>query len=78
MMKEYCFSELGYFTVNECEAIKAALQGKSYMNFDVSWSNFTNNCTLIIGTDYEAEPEEIKNFFLNVALGELVKIKKER
>lgn len=38
-MKEYTFEELGYFAERECEAIKEQLQGYSYMNFDITWSN---------------------------------------
>lgn len=70
-MKQYVFKELGYFLESECQAIKDALQGKTYMNFDISWSNQAGNCTLIVSTDYEDEPQEIKNFFLNCALSEI-------
>ena len=38
-MKEYIFTELGYFTEKECENIKNALDGKTYMNFSITWSN---------------------------------------
>lgn len=70
-MKEYVFEELGYFTKSSCEKIKKKMQGKTYMNFDVGYSNFAGNCTLIIKTDYEAEPKKIKNFFLYCALNQL-------
>lgn len=70
-MKEYAFEELGYFTKSACEKIKEKMQGKTYMNFEITYSNFAGNCTLIIQTDYEAEPREIKNFFLNCALNQL-------
>ena len=75
MMKEYVFNELGYFTEKECEAIKEVLQGKSYMNFDITWSSQAGNCTLILRTDYEDEPQAIKNFFLNCALGAILELK---
>ena len=78
MKKEYIFTELGYFTDSECEAIKEALQGKSYMNFDISWSSFAGNCTLIMKTDYEDEPQEIKNFFLSFAFRELANIQNQK
>lgn len=74
-MREYTFTELGYFTERECKAIKECLQGKTYMNFDITWSNFAGNCTLIIKTDYEETANEIKNFFLNCALGMILKLK---
>lgn len=70
-MKEYNFNELGYFTESACKKIKEALDGKTYMNFKVSYSNMHSNCTLIIATDYDATEEEIKSFFLNAALSTL-------
>ena len=70
-MKEYVFSELGYFCEGECQAIKEQLQGTTFMNFDICWSSHAGNCTLIVKTDYEAEPEKIKNFFLHCALSVL-------
>lgn len=72
-MKEYTFEELGYFSERECQAIKDSLQGYSYMNFDICWSNFVGNCTLIVRTDYEDTAENIKNFFLHCALGQIFK-----
>lgn len=77
-MKEYVFTELGYFQERECTAIKEELQGCSYMNFDISWSNYAGNCTLILRTDYEAEEQEIKNFFLHCVLGKIFEIKRNQ
>lgn len=70
-MKEYIFTELGYFTEKECENIKNALDGKTYMNFSITWSNCAGNCTLIVRTNYEDTEENIKRFFFHVALSEL-------
>lgn len=70
-MKEYVFEELGFFTKSTCEKIKSKMQGKTYMSFEVDYSNFAGNCTLIVRTDYDAAPQEIKNFFLNCALNQL-------
>lgn len=72
-MKEYSFPELGYFTANSIEGIKKAMQGKTFMNFDVKASNYAGNYTLIVRTDYEASEEEIKGMFLGVALEQLAK-----
>lgn len=77
-MKEYVFTELGYFDERQCEAIKEAMQGKTYMNFEVKWGNVAGNCTLIICTDYEDTESEIKNFFLHCALGQIFEIKRNR
>ena len=74
-MREYVFTELGYFTKSECEAIKKAMDGKTYMNFKVSFSNCAGNCTLIVKTDYEDTESEIKNFFIACALSEILRIK---
>lgn len=76
MKKEYTFEELGYFTERECQALKNCLQGFSYMDFDIKWSNYVGNCTLIVATDYEAEEKEIKDFFLHCALSMIFRIKR--
>lgn len=67
-MKEYLFTELGFFTKDSCERIKKAMDGRTFMNFKVEYSNCAGNCTLIICTDYEETEENIKNFFLHCAL----------
>lgn len=71
-MKEYVFTELGYFTKNTCEKIKTALDGTTFMNFKISYSNCAGNCTLIVATDYEETETEIKNFFLACALQHII------
>lgn len=76
-MREYTFEELGYFSERECEAIKEQLQGYSYMNFDIAWSNCAGNCTLIVRTSYEDTEKEIKNFFLHCALGMIFQLKRK-
>ncbi len=76
MKKEYTFEELGYFAERECQALKDCLQGFSYMDFDIKWSNYAGNCTLIVATDYEAEEKEIKDFFLHCALSMIFQIKR--
>lgn len=64
-MKEYVFSELGYFTTSQCEEVKAKFDGKTFMNFKIGYSNQAGNCTLIVSTDYQDTEQEIKAFFLN-------------
>lgn len=63
-MKQYTFEELGYFCESDCKAIKELMQGQSYMNFNVSWCNHAGNCILNVSTDYDDEPQNIKNFFI--------------
>ena len=67
-MKEYVFTELGYFTPTTCEKIKKAMDGRTFMNFTVKYSNCAGNYTLIICTDNEGTEEQIKNFFLHCVL----------
>lgn len=70
--KEYIFTELGYFCESECQKIQQAMNGKTYMDFDVTYSNYAGNCTLIIKTDYEESEKEIKNFFLHCLITNLI------
>lgn len=72
--KEYCLDELGYFLESECENIAKALNGKTYMDFEVTWSNWAGNCTLIVATDYDGTEEEIKRKFIRCAFSELARI----
>lgn len=72
-MREYVFDELGFFTKDTCERIKAAMDGRTFMNFKVEYSNCAGNYTLIICTDYEDTEENIKNFFLHCALEALAR-----
>lgn len=71
-MNEYVLSELGFFTENTCRKIKEIMDGKTYMGFEVAWSNCAGNCTLIIKTDYiDYQDNDTKNFFLNALLSEM-------
>ena len=76
-MKEYTFAELGSFTDSQISGIKKAMQGKTFMNFDIASSNNAGNRTLIVKTDYEADGRAIKNFFLGIALDMLAEAYKE-
>ena len=75
-MKQYVFTELGYFDESTCKAIKEEMDGKTFMNFNVTYSNCAGNCTLIIETDYEDTEAEIKAMFLNCALGLIFELKR--
>ena len=64
-MKEVIMNELGFLSLQDCQRIKRAMDGKSYLRFDVSWSNCTGNCTLIVKTMVEGHTEkEIRGLFL--------------
>lgn len=73
-MKEYVFNELGYFTVSQCEKLKEKLDGKTFMNFKIGYSNQAGNCTLIISTDYQETEQEIKAFFLSCVVSSLANL----
>lgn len=62
--KEYPLNELGYFTENQCEKIKRFMDGKTYLNFEVAYSNCAGNCTLIVKTNYKESEEFIKSMFI--------------
>lgn len=71
-MKEYVFEELGYFCEQDCIKIKEAMEGKTFMDFHVEYSNWAGNCTLIACTDYDDTEERIKAFFLHCLITELI------
>ena len=57
-MKEYIFTELGFFSPMTCEKIKKAMDGRTFMNFKVEYSNCAGNCTLYeeaFISDYETD-----------------------
>ena len=64
-MNEIILTDLGYFMEPTAKKIKELMQNRSFMNFQVSYSNYAGNCTLIVRTDYEAREEKIKSFFLH-------------
>lgn len=62
----------GYFTKTQCERIKAKMQGKTFFNFDISYSNVSGNCKLIIRSHNENyTAEELKEMFIYCCIGEL-------
>ena len=81
---EHAFTELGYFQKRDCEAIKERLQGKTFLKFDIRWSSYAGNCTLVVQSGIEAHAdgsevtdEELVGMFLHVALGEIGAIMRE-
>lgn len=75
-MKDYVFTELGYFSARECQAIKDTLEGQTFMRFHIKWSSHAGNCTLIVATDYESTEDEIKHFFLGRALSAIFELRR--
>ena len=74
MIEVYLGNDLGNLSESDCKAIKEAMDGKSYYNFVVGWSNFAGNCQLLVKTSYpQAEPEDVKNMFLSIMAVQLAR-----
>lgn len=65
----------GYFDEKQCKAIKAKMQGKTFFNFDISYSNQAGNCTLIVRSDNTNDytPQDLKEMFIYACISELAK-----
>lgn len=81
-MKEYSFSELGYLSAQDCDTLATVLDGKSFMNFKVTYSNYAGNCTLIVVVDENTAETyteaEIKSMFMHVAMTTLAELIRNR
>lgn len=70
--REIWFDELGFFTKRAIDNIKSVLDGKTFMDFEVISSNQAGNYSLgLVVNDSDRSDDDIKNFFLNVALSNL-------
>ena len=64
----------GYFSMQDCEKLKEKLSGKTYMQFEISYSNYAGNCNLIVSTSREdTDKKELLEMFVWYALSELAK-----
>ena len=65
----------GYFDETQCKAIKEKMQGKTFFNFNISYSNCAGNCTLIISSDNTNgyTPQDLKDMFIFACISELAK-----
>ena len=62
---EHAFTELGYLQDRDVEAIKALMQGRSFMHFDIRSSNYAGNHTLVVSTTRpDTTEDELKGMFL--------------
>lgn len=71
------FDNLGYFTENECIAIKDECDGKTYMDFNIAWSNMAGNCTLIVESFVAENQKELESMFLHYLISKLSQLKRE-
>lgn len=63
----------GYFLESQCKAIKKVMQGKTFFNFDIAYSNEAGNCTLIVRSDNTNgyTPDELKEMFIHCCISQL-------
>lgn len=61
------FNELGFFTKKSCENIKAMMEGKTFYQYHVGWSNEAGNCSLVVDAVCDKEDIELaKQHFLSM------------
>ena len=77
---EVCMDQFGYIDPRALEAIKWRFDGATYMDFEIKWSNFCGNYTLIVVADctfeseypskeeYEEARKDVTSMFINVVL----------
>lgn len=66
----------GYFTKEQCEQIIKKMQGKSFLRFEISYSNNAVNCTLIVRSNNTCyTSQELKSIFIYCCISELANSK---
>lgn len=68
-MTELYLGNLGYYTEQSCEDIKKMMDGKTFYDFNVGWSNYAGNCSLIVKSNCGDEDyQDAKDTFLSTAI----------
>lgn len=68
-MEELYFENLGNFSEKDCKNIKKMMDGSTFYNYVVGWSNWAGNCSLIVKADCcKQDKEEAKGMFLYAAI----------
>lgn len=67
MKQEIILSELGFFPETIAKKISEKLTGKTYIDFEIKYSNCASNCTIILVVDDKYTREEAKNMFYSSA-----------
>lgn len=72
-MTEVVFDDMGYFFDSQIEAVKSALEGKTYMSFEIAAGICGGgNYRLIVRTKREDTTEdELRSMFLHAMVSEL-------
>lgn len=61
-----------YYTERQCKKVKEKLQGKTFFDFDITYSNDAGNCSLIVRSNITGyTPEELKEMFIFCCISEL-------
>lgn len=69
-MEELYFDKLGNFTEKDCKNIKKMMDGSTFYNYSVGWSNWASNCNLVVKADCgDEDKERAKKMFLYAAIG---------
>lgn len=62
----------GYFPKEICEKLKEKLSGQTYMQFEISYSDYCGNCNLCVSTRRQrTSKKELKEHFIFHALWKL-------
>ena len=68
-MEELYFDKLGNFTEQDCKNIKKMMNGSTFYCYNVGWSNWASNCSLIVKANCSAEDkEQAKGMFVYTAI----------
>ena len=68
-MEELYFDKLGNFTEKDCKNIKNMMDGSTFYNYSVGWSNWASNCSLVVKADCgDGDKERAKKMFLYAAI----------
>lgn len=68
-MEELYFDKLRNFSEKDCKNIKKMMDGSTFYNYVVGWSNWAGNCSLIVKADCcKQDKEESKGMFLYAAI----------
>lgn len=78
-MTEKFFEELGYFSEQTCKGLQKVLDGKSFYDLKVKYSNYASNCTLIVRSDHpDATSDEVGKMMVRLALDELSELARKK
>ena len=70
-MEELYFDKLGNFSEKDCKDIKKMMDGRTFYNYVVGWSNWASNCSLIVKANCDQQDKEgAKEMFLYTSICE--------